>query len=51
MPAVSEQVNGAVRVKVLSDGSKAVLYESSSGSGTTISLQDGSGRTNTKIRY
>ena len=51
IPAVSEQIDGAVRVKTLSDGSKAVLYESSSGSGTTISLQDASGHTNTKIRY
>jgi RHS repeat-associated protein len=51
LPAVSEQINGTVRVKTLSDGSKAVLYESSSGSGTTISLQDASGHTSTKIRY
>ena len=51
LPAVSEQINGPVRVKTLSDGSKAVLYESSSGSGTTVSLQDVSGHTNTKIRY
>jgi hypothetical protein len=51
LPAVSEQVNGAVRVKTLSDGSKAVLYESSSGSGTTISIQNAAGHTETKIRY
>jgi hypothetical protein len=51
LPAVSEQINGAVRVKTLSDGSKAVLYESSSGSGTTISIQNAAGHTMTKIRY
>ena len=51
LPAVSEQVDGAVRVKTLSDGSKAVLYNSSSGSGTTISIQNAAGHTMTKIRY
>lgn len=51
LPAVSEQVDGAVRVKTLSDGSKAVLYNSSSGSGTTISIQNAAGQTLSKIRY
>lgn len=51
LPAVAEQVDGPVRIKTLSDGSKAVLYESSSGSGTTISIQNAAGHTMTKIRY
>ena len=52
LPAVSEQVNGATKIKTLSDGSKAVLYDSTGGSGrTTISIQDAAGHTETKIRY
>jgi hypothetical protein len=51
LPAVKEQIDGPVRIKTLSDGSKAVLYESSSKSGTTISIQNAAGHTMTKIRY
>jgi len=45
-----EQVDGAAKIKTLSDGTKAVLYNSTSG-GPTIALQDAAGRTVTKIRY
>lgn len=45
----AQQINGAVRVKTLADGTKAVLYESKSGS-PTIALQ-AAGRTVTKVRY
>jgi hypothetical protein len=45
-----EKVYGATRVKTLSDGTKAVLYNSKSGA-PTIALQDAAGRTATKIRY
>lgn len=51
LPAVSEQVDGLVRVKTLSDGTKAVLYISSSGSEPTISIQTAAGQTLSKIRY
>jgi hypothetical protein len=46
----AESVNGAVRVKTFSDGSRAVLYESTSGP-VSIGIQDAAGRTVTKIRY
>jgi RHS repeat-associated protein len=45
----AEKIDGAVRTKTLSDGSKAVLYNSKGGS-PTIAIQEG-GRTVTKIRY
>jgi RHS repeat-associated protein len=48
----TESVYGSARVKTLSDGSKAVLYQSTGGSGaTTIAIQNAAGRTVTKIRY
>lgn len=46
----AESVNGAVRVKTFSDGSRAVLYQSTSGP-VSIGIQDAAGRTLTKIRY
>ena len=47
-----EKVYGTTRVKTLSDGTKAVLYQSTGGSGqATLALQDAAGRTVTKIRY
>jgi RHS repeat-associated protein len=46
----AEKVYGSTKVKTLSDGTKAVLYKSTSG-GSTIALQDAAGRTVTKIRY
>jgi RHS repeat-associated protein len=47
----AEKVYGATKVRTLSDGTKAVLYNSTSGGGPTIVLQDAAGRTVTKIRY
>lgn len=48
----TEAVYGGARVKTLADGSKAVLYQSTGGSGaTTIAIQNAAGRTVTKIRY
>ncbi len=47
----TEQVLGTTRVKTLADGSKAVLYNSTGGSGrATIAIQHASGGV-TKIRY
>ncbi len=46
----AESINGAVRVKTFSDGSRAVLYQSTSGP-VSIGIQDAAGRTLTKIRY
>jgi hypothetical protein len=47
----AEQVLGTTRVKTLSDGSKAVLYNSTGGSGAaTIAIQHAGGGV-TKIRY
>jgi RHS repeat-associated protein len=46
----AESVNGAVRVKTFSDGSRAVLYTSSSTGQASIAIQE-AGRTATKIRY
>lgn len=46
----AESVNGAVRVKTFSDGSRAVLYTSSSTGQASIAIQE-AGRTVTKIRY
>jgi hypothetical protein len=46
----AEKVYGATKVKKLSDGTKAVLYNSKSGA-PTIAPQDAAGRTVTKIRY
>jgi RHS repeat-associated protein len=47
----TEQVLGTTRVKTLSDGSKAVLYNSTGGSGAaTIAIQHAGGGV-TKIRY
>jgi RHS repeat-associated protein len=45
----AEKVYGTTRVKTLSDGTKAVLYNSTS-EGVTIAIQEG-GRTVTKFRY
>ena len=48
----TEAVYGSTKVKTLSDGSKAVLYQSTGGSGaTTLAIQDAAGRTITKYRY
>jgi hypothetical protein len=48
----TEAVYGGTRVKTLSDGSKAVLYQSTGGSGaTTLAIQNAAGRTITKYRY
>jgi hypothetical protein len=48
----AEKIYGSTRVKTLSDGTKAVLYQSTGGSGaSTLALQDAAGRTLTKIRY
>jgi RHS repeat-associated protein len=48
----TEAVYGSTRVKTLSDGSKAVLYQSTGGSGaTTLAIQNAAGRTITKYRY
>ena len=44
-----EKVYGATKVKTLSDGTKAVLYNSTFGGGPTIALQDAAGLTVTKI--
>jgi len=46
----AEKVLGSTKVKTLANGTKAVLYNSTSG-GTSIALQDAAGRTVTKIRY
>jgi len=46
----TESINGAVRVKTFSDGSRAVLYQSTSGA-VSIGIQDVAGRTLIKIRY
>lgn len=46
----AESVNGAVRVKTFSDGSRAVLYTSTSTGQATIAIQE-AGRTATKLRY
>jgi len=48
----TEAVYGSTKVKTLSDGSRAVLYQSTGGSGaTTIAIQNAAGSTVTKIRY
>jgi hypothetical protein len=48
----AEAVYGSTKVKTLADGSKAVLYQSTGGSGaTTLAIQDAAGRTITKYRY
>jgi RHS repeat-associated protein len=46
----AEKVYGTTKVKTLSDGTKAVLYDSKS-EGTTLAIQDAGGRTLTKYRY
>lgn len=47
----AEQINGATRIKTLSDGTKVVLYDSTGGSGArTIAIQHAGGGV-TKIRY
>jgi hypothetical protein len=46
----AEKVYGATKVKTLSDGTKAVLYNSKSGA-PSIALQDAAGRTVTKFWY
>jgi len=46
----AESVNGAVRIKTFSDGSRAVLYTSTTTGKATIAIQE-AGRTATKIRY
>jgi len=48
----AEAVYGSTKVKTLADGTKAVLYQSTGGSGApTLAFQDAAGRTVTKIRY
>jgi hypothetical protein len=46
----TETINGGVRIRQLSDGTRAVLYTSSSGGEATIAIQR-AGQTVTKIRY
>ena len=48
----TEAVYGRPKVKTLADGTKAVLYQSTGGSGApTLAFQDAAARTVTKIRY
>jgi hypothetical protein len=46
-----EKVYGATKVKTLSDGTKAVLYQGTRSGRATIALQDAAGRTVTKFWY
>ena len=46
----TETINGGVRIRQLSDGTRAILYTSSSGGEATIAIQQ-AGQTVTKIRY
>jgi RHS repeat-associated protein len=47
----AEKVYGETKVKTLSDGTKAVLYTSSSGGQPSLAIQDAAGRTLSKYRY
>jgi hypothetical protein len=45
-----EVINGGVRIRILSDGTKAVLYTATNSREASIAIQEG-GRTVSKIRY